>query len=203
MSKDVYFLAERFLFEKKEILDSSLTEHERMQLLRIRDAYVMWRDHPDRSERQMVAFLRNTYKISSNQAYHTLHIVRNLIGQYNQCSRAWARYQFVVRNMQTREFAKARGDARAMAKCDADFAKYMRINEDDKPEIDITEIRVQPFRPVSDPTVIGLKPIENVEKYIAQLEKKYATEIDTLGIDFIEADFSESDFDFSEEKDEQ
>lgn len=200
MSRDVYKLAGRYLFSDKETFDASLSEWERGQLLRIRDAYVMWRDHPERSERQMVQFLKNAHNISGNQAYHTLHIVRNLIGQYNQASRAWARYQFVLRNKQTREFARSRGDARAMAKCDADYAKYMRINEDDTPEVDFTSIRVQPFVPTSDPSSLGLKPIKNVERYIAQLEQKYATEIDTLGVNFVEADFEESDFNFSEEE---
>ena len=76
-----------------------------------------------------------------------------------------------------------------MAVAAAQYAKVNRVDLEDEQSVPYEEIVVQPFVPTSDPTVLGIKPIPNVEQKIKDMIAKYRREsIDIDDVEFEEAD---------------
>lgn len=78
------------------------------------------------------------------------------------------------------------------------------MNVEDEQSVPYDMIVVQPFTATDDPSVLGIKPIPNIEKKIAALIDKYRAEsMDIDDIEFEDADIidpafeeiAESDFD--------
>ena len=96
--------------------------------------------------------------------------------------------------LQTYRMAEARKDTRTMEK---PVATYIRLNNADKEEelqFDFSKIQVQPFTATDDPSVLGIKPINNLQEKIKAMLDKYRAE--SMDIDDVE--FEEVDLEFDE-----
>ena len=88
--------------------------------------------------------------------------------------------------------AKKRKDTKTMEKAASSYAKYNRIDLEDEQAVPYEMIVVQPFTATSDPTVLGIKPIPNINDKIKAMLNKYRAEtIDIEDITFEEADLEE------------
>ena len=88
--------------------------------------------------------------------------------------------------------AKARKDVKAMALAAKELGKVNRVDLDDEKELPYELIVVQPFSPSLDPTLIGLKRIDNLEEVKARLRKQLAADNpDIEDIDYELADLEE------------
>ncbi len=95
--------------------------------------------------------------------------------------------------LETYRMAKARKDTKTMERAAASYAKYNRVDLEDEQALPYDMIVVQPFTATSDPTVLGLKPIPNLQSKIDKLLAKYRAEtIDIEDIEYEEADLEES-----------
>lgn len=61
------------------------------------------------------------------------------------------------------------------------YAKFNNVNVEDEQSAPYDMIVVQPFTATSDPSVLGIKPIPNIEKVISDMIEKYRAE--SLDID--------------------
>lgn len=193
-------LAEDHLYDDVSVMQKSgLTPNQVNVVLRIRDAYTMLRDNPSKKEREIVDHLITMHGIAKSQAYNDLKVVKILIGNFEQASRDWHLWKFNQRNEETRELARKWKNGNAMARCDHDYAKFNKLDQEEVTEIDWDSIRVQPFTPTSDPRVIGIKNVPNILDKINKLEKEYATDLEATDTDYEDVTFNPEDI-FKTEK---
>lgn len=85
--------------------------------------------------------------------------------------------------------AKKRKDTKTMERAATSYAKFNNVNVEDEQSVPYDLIVVQPFTATQDPTVLGIKPIPNIDKKITELIAKYRAEsIDIDDIEFEEPD---------------
>ena len=78
-----------------------------------------------------------------------------------------------------------------MEKAAASYAKFNRIDIEDEQAVPYHMIVVQPFFPTTDPRVVGINPVPNIEERIRKLTKELSvTNPDTLNIEYEEADLN-------------
>lgn len=187
-------LCQLHLFESvTDLRASNLTENDIAAILRIREAYTYWRDFPAKREKEIRDHIMASHGVDKSCAYDDIKVIKFLLGNFEQASKDWHRWRFIQRNENTYQKAEKLNQAMAMARADADYAKYMKLDKEDDDNIDWDTIRVQPFTPTSDPTVIGLKPVKNLNEKIKQLKEKYFSEIEAVDVDFSEESFDPED----------
>ena len=176
------------------------------RVLRIRDLYNWFLSNPDAKDRQFVENAVSRYGLNKTQAYSDLAIVKALLPHLSQASRDFHRYRYNEMILETYQMAKKRKDAKTMEKAASSYAKFNRVDLEDEQAVPYDLIVVQPFTATDDPSVLGIKPMPNLQERIQELLHKYQAEnIDIEDIEFEEADleekslFSEIDYDESEE----
>ena len=195
-------LCEKHLFEDKDrMLALSIPEVDVLSVLRVRSAYTFARDFPSRKGKEIVDYVMAEFGVQKSIAYEDLKIAQFLLGHFEKASKDFHRWRFNQRNEETREFARKMKHPMAMAKADADYAKYNNLDKEDTEPIDWEKIYIQPFFPTEDPSVIGLKPIPNLREKITKLKKKYLDEIEAVDVEYEDVTFnSEEIFKTTEEK---
>jgi hypothetical protein len=125
----------------------------------------------------------------------------------SQASRDFHRYRYNEMILETFQMAKKRKDTKTMEKAASSYAKFNRVDLEDEQAVPYDMIVVQPFTATNDPTVLGIKPIPNINERISELLKKYRAEnMDIEDVEYEEADlelntlFPEEDNGESEEK---
>ena len=71
-----------------------------------------------------------------------------------------------------------------MERAATSYAKFNNVNVEDEQSVPYDLIVVQPFTATQDPSVLGIKPIPNIEQKISALIEKYRKE--SMDIDDIE-----------------
>ena len=162
-------------------------------LLRLRDMVTWCIANPDSKDRQFVDEIMQRYGISKVTAYADLKIVKSLLPNLGEATRDYHRWRYNEMILETYQMAKKRKDTKTMEKAATSYAKYNRIDVEDETAVPYHMIVVQPFTATSDPTVLGLKPIPNLQQKIDKLLAKYRAEtIDIEDIEYEEADLEET-----------
>ena len=94
--------------------------------------------------------------------------------------------------IETYQMAKKRKDTKTMERAASSYAKYNRIDVEDETAVPYDVIVVQPFTATSDPTVLGIKPIPNIQDKIQAMLKKYRAE----SMDIEDVEYEEADLEF-------
>ena len=185
-SKDL-FTAEDELLEK-------YNAEQAQRVLRLRDMYNYYISNPDTKDRQFVDTAMSRHGIMKSQAYADLSIIKSLLPLLSSASRDFHRFRFNEMILETYQMAKARKDTKTMEKAASSYAKFNRVDLEDEQSLPYDLIVVQPFTATSDPRVLGIKPIPNVEEKIAAMLKKYRQEsIDIDDVDYEEVDLEEEE----------
>lgn len=185
-SKDL-FTAEDELLEK-------YNAEQAQRVLRLRDMYNYYISNPDTKDRQFVDTAMSRHGIMKSQAYADLSIVKSLLPLLSSASRDFHRFRFNEMILETYQMAKARKDTKTMEKAASSYAKFNRVDLEDEQALPYDLIVVQPFTATSDPRVLGIKPIPNVEEKIAAMLKKYRQEsMDIDDVDYEEVDLEEEE----------
>lgn len=180
---------ERFrtvLFEN--VSEKTLTGNEYQQLVRYRDAFTQSLDNPLIRDTELRDYLMTTYHISESQAYRDLANIRILLGNVRNAGKEWIRY-LVIEGLKdaaarAREGGKLKEEIMALDK----LAKYNRLDKEDIAELPFDKIIPVDWETTSDVSVLGAKPMENLEQEIEKLYKKYMDEIEIEDIDYQEVD---------------
>ena len=161
-------------------------------LMRIRDEYQWTLANPDQPDRQFVDTMVARHGMSERAVYADLAVIKQLLPALQSSSREWHRWKANQMLLETYQQAKRRHDTKTMERAAASYAKFNRVDLEDEQLIPYEEIVVQPFTATSDPSVLGIKPIENLEEVVKSLIAKYRQEtLDIEDVEFEEADLEE------------
>lgn len=186
-------IAQRDLFTAEPQLRELYNQDQVAHILRLREMYSWFVATPDIKDRQMVTQTLDRFHISRAEAYADLAIVKMLLPLFSSASRDFHRYRANEMLLETYRMAKARKDTKTMERAAASYAKYNRVDLEDEQALPYDMIVVQPFTATDDPTVLGLKPIPNLQQKIDKLLTKYRAEtIDIEDIEYEEADLEEN-----------
>lgn len=186
-------IAQRDLFTAETQLLTQYSPDQVAHLLRLREMYSWFVANPDSKDRQFIMQVKDRFGISTSQAYADLAIVKMLLPLLSSASRDFHRYRANEMLLETYRMAKARKDTKTMERAAASYAKFNRVDLEDEQTLPYDMIVVQPFTATSDPSVLGMKAIPNLQQKIDALLAKYRAEtIDIEDIEYEEADLEET-----------
>lgn len=169
---------QRYLLEDDATLQkSALPSATVARIGRLRAVYLWWKRYPNTPDRKIVELLMREGGVKSSVAYEDLNMLKVCLGALNEQTRAFHQYRLLCMVEETYNLAREKGDAASMAKAISAYGKYTRLDKDELSTPDYARIVPQTFVPVSDPAVAGLKPVEDLEKRIEVLKKKYLGEV--------------------------
>ena len=180
------------LFTDEATLRQKYQDVQVTHLLRLRDMYNWYLSNPDAHDRQFVDECRSRFGLCKSQAYEDLALIKKLLPALTQSSRDFHRWKANEMLLETYRMAKARKDTKTMEKAASSYAKYNRVDIEDEQAMPYDDIVIQPFTATSDPTVLGLRPIQNLDEKIAALLHKYGSE-DIEDVEYEEADLEEDE----------
>ena len=148
--------------------------------------------NPDKPDRSFVDTMVARHGMSERAVYADLAVIKQLLPALQSSSREWHRWKANQMLLETYEQAKRRHDTKTMERAAASYAKFNRVDLEDEQVIPYEDIVVQPFTATSDPTVLGIKPIENLDEVVKSLIAKYRQEtLDIEDVEYEEADLEE------------
>lgn len=159
------------------------------RLLRIRAMYNWFISNPDSKDKEFVDESIYRYGVSKTLAYDDQRVIKSVLPHITQASRDYHRWKYNEMILETYQMAKKRKDTKTMERAATSYAKFNNVNVEDEQSVPYDLIVVQPFTATQDPTVLGIKPIPNIDKKITELIAKYRAEsIDIDDIEFEEPD---------------
>ena len=140
--------------------------------------------NPESKDKEFVDECLSRYGVSKTLAYDDLRIIKSVLPHITQASRDYHRWKYNEMILETYQMAKKRKDTKTMERAATSYAKFNNVNVEDEQSVPYDLIVVQPFTATQDPSVLGIKPIPNIEKKISDLIAKYRAE--SMDIDDIE-----------------
>ena len=187
-------VASHDLFTPEAELRTKYVEAQVAHVLRLREMYNWYLSNPDAHDRQFIDECRSRHQLSKSQSYEDLALIKRLLPALSTASRDFHRWKANEMLLETYRMAKARKDTKTMEKAASSYAKYNRVDLEDEQAVPYDDIVVQPFTATSDPTVLGLVPIPNLQKRIDALLKELSGESrDIEDITYEEADLEEDE----------
>lgn len=163
-------------------------------LLRLRDLYNFWLQHPRIKDKEIILKLQQDYKLGKSQAYTDLSILKLLLGEFQKTSKDYHRFRFIEMIHEAYEMARVNKDAKAMTAAADKYAKYTQLDKEDELTFDYDKIAVQSFIPTDDPSVAGFKPIPNLRDVIRDKIEYYNKEYEYIQeIELEEEDYNPDD----------
>ena len=184
------------LFTSEQELRIKYADSQVNHLLRLREMYNWYLSNPDVHDRQFVEECRSRFQLQKSQSYEDLALIKRLLPALTQASRDFHRWKANEMLLETYRMAKARKDTKTMERAASSYAKYNRVDLEDEQAVPYDKIVIQPFTATSDPSVLGIRLIPNLDEKIAALLHKYGSE-DIEDIEYEEADLEEAEL-FSE-----
>lgn len=192
-------LARIEMFTPEEELRQKYAPERVDHLIRLRDMYNWFLQDPSGRDRKFIELFKGKYNISQSVAYADLAMVKQLLPMLTPATREFWRSRVSDMLLETYNMAKARKDTKAMAMAAKELGKVNRVDLEDEKDLPYEKIVIQPFTPSSDPTILGLKIIPNVEEVKARLKRQMAQDIPEIeDIEYEEADLQEAEL-FPEE----
>ena len=192
------------LYTPKDILEQKYSVMQVDHLIRLREMVTWMIANPDAKDRQFVDEIKQRYDISHVTAYADLKILKAILPNLAESTREYHRWRYNEMILETYQMAKKRKDTKTMEKAATSYAKYNRIDVEDETAVPYHMIVVQPFYPTTDPRVVGINPVPNIDERIRKLTKELGeSNPDTLNVEFEEADMPfEEIFDENKEQEE-
>ena len=182
-------IARTDLYTNRDELEQKYAITQVEHIIRLRDMVTWSIANPDMKDRQFVDEIRQRYGISMVTAYADLKIIKALLPNLAEATRDYHRWRYNEMILETYQMAKKRKDTKTMEKAATSYAKYNRIDVEDETAVPYHMIVVQPFFPTTDPRVVGINPVPNIDERIRNLTKELAdSHPDTLNIEYEEAD---------------
>lgn len=165
------------------------------RVLRLRELYNWVISNPDCKDKEFVDVAIGRFGISKTLAYDDLKIIKSVLPNITQASRDYHRWKYNEMILETYQMAKKRKDTKTMERAATSYAKFNNVNVEEEQSVPYDMIVVQPFTATDDPTVLGIKPIPNIEKVIADMIEKYRAEsLDIDDIEYEDADIIYDDY---------
>lgn len=157
------------LYTPAENLKGKYPEAIVAKLIRLRDLHQWMLANPESRDRQFVDVVTSRYGVSRRTAYDDLAVLKTLLPELGKSSAEFHRWRFNEMIIDTFQMAKRRKDTRTMERAAASYARYNRIDAEAKQLPEYEKIVPQPFTPVDDPSVLGIKPIPDIREKIKRM----------------------------------
>ncbi len=165
------------------------------RVLRLRQMYNWFMSNPESKDKEFVDEEISRFAVSKTLAYDDLKVIKAVLPHITEASRDYHRWKYNEMILETYQMAKKRKDTKTMERAATSYAKFNNVNVEDEQSVPYDLIVVQPFTATDDPSVLGIKPIPNIDRKIAALIDKYRQEsIDIDDIEYEEADIIPDDF---------
>ena len=171
-------------FTSEDVLREKYPDVSVERVLRLRGMYNWFISNPESKDKEFVDECLSRYGVSKTLAYDDLRIIKSVLPHITQASRDYHRWKYNEMILETYQMAKKRKDTKTMERAATSYAKFNNVNVEDEQSVPYDLIVVQPFTATQDPSVLGIKPIPNIEKKISDLIAKYRAE--SMDIDDIE-----------------
>lgn len=171
-------------FTSEDVLREKYPDVSVERVLRLRAMYNWFISNPESKDKEFVDECLSRYGVSKTLAYDDLRIIKSVLPHITQASRDYHRWKYNEMILETYQMAKKRKDTKTMERAATSYAKFNNVNVEDEQSVPYDLIVVQPFTATQDPSVLGIKPIPNIEKKISDLIAKYRAE--SMDIDDIE-----------------
>lgn len=164
------------------------------RLIRVRDEYQWMLANPDARDRQFVDEFTARYGACDSAVYNDLAIIKQLMPALSAATRDFHRWKTNQMLLETYQMARKRKDTKTMERAATSYGKLNRVDLEDEQALPFDLIVVQPFTATQDPSVLGIKPIPNLDEKISSMIAKYRQEtIDIDDVEYEEADLEESE----------
>ena len=171
-------------FTSEDVLRDKYPDVSVERVLRLRAMYNWFISNPESKDKEFVDECLSRYGVSKTLAYDDLRVIKSVLPHITQASRDYHRWKYNEMILETYQMAKKRKDTKTMERAATSYAKFNNVNVEDEQSVPYDLIVVQPFTATQDPSVLGIKPIPNIEKKISDLIAKYRAE--SMDIDDIE-----------------
>ena len=171
-------------FTSEDVLREKYPNVSVERVLRLRGMYNWFISNPESKDKEFVDECLSRYGVSKTLAYDDLRVIKSVLPHITQASRDYHRWKYNEMILETYQMAKKRKDTKTMERAATSYAKFNNVNVEDEQSVPYDLIVVQPFTATQDPSVLGIKPIPNIEQKISALIEKYRKE--SMDIDDIE-----------------
>ncbi len=169
------------------------------RVLRIRVLYNWVISNPDCKDKEFVDEDICRFGVGKTLAYDDLKLIKSVLPGITKASRDYHRWKYNEMILETYQMAKKRKDTKTMERAATSYAKFNNVNVEDEQSVPYDMIVVQPFTATSDPSVLGIKPIPNIEKVITEMIDKYRADcIDIDDIEYEEPDILDPAYELTE-----
>ncbi|MDE6272899.1 MAG: hypothetical protein K2M31_07825 [Muribaculaceae bacterium] len=182
------------LFTKEAELRQRFPDHLVEKVLRVREIYNYFISNPVAVDREIIAEMASRHDVSKVTLYGDLNIVKSLLPSISQASRDFHRWRYNEMILKAYKMAEKRKDTKTMERAASSYAKNNRVDLEDEQRMPYDDIVVQPFTATDDPSVLGIKPIPNIDQKIASMLEKYRAE----SADIDDVEFEEVDLEFDD-----
>ena len=162
---------EQYLFVDVSELEH-LTNVNKDTMLRLRAAYTFWLENPNKKEKEVIDFMVKDKMMSRVAAYEYARTLKTLLGNINKASKDWWRYRTNTMLEYAYQRAVASDNIDAMVKAASQLIKNNNLDKEDRQSYEWEQIKPQTFVPTDDPTIIGIKPLENYRSLKEKLLQK-------------------------------
>ena len=198
---DIMDVVRQDLYTSKEEMLEKYAVKQVEHVLRLREMVTWVIANPDAKDRQFVDEIKQRYGISHVTAYADLKIIKSVLPNLAESTRDYHRWRFNEMILETYQMAKKRKDTKTMEKAASSYAKFNRIDVEDETAVPYHMIVVQPFFPTTDPRVVGINPVPNIDERIRKLTKELGeSHPDTLNVEYEDADMNFEEIFEDEEK---
>jgi hypothetical protein len=170
------------LFDEPDEMLQSFDKRERDMVIRYRAAFTKWMTEPHLRDIEMVKYLSGEFAVSETMAYQDLPKIKFLIGNVRNASREFQRYrasEMILKGYQTALDATSQLEvkqAMAMIQAAQALGKVHKLDKEELDNLVFDDIIPLELEPSTDVSVIGHKPIENLEELKAKLRRKYGSQ---------------------------
>lgn len=171
-----------YLFSEKEDRNEQLAEFTADQqavVIRYRGIFSKWLSEPMLSDSMMVKFIMNTFDIGENQAYKDIGRIKIILGNVQNAAKEFQRYratEMILNGYELASDSKSQLDikmAQIMIKAGETLGRIYMLDKNEIDRIPWEDIIPMELEPTTDISVIGRKPMKNLEEVKQRLRKKY------------------------------
>lgn len=161
------------------------------RVARIRDMHQWMTENPEKKDSEFVSHVCEGYNVSKVTAYEDLKILKALLPNLSRASVSFHRWRYNEMILDSFAMAKEQGDIKMMEKSATSYAKFNRVDAPEEDEESFAGVPVQPFVATTDPSVLGIEPIPNIQEKISAMLAKYSAEIcDIEDVDYETVDMN-------------
>jgi hypothetical protein len=169
---------EENLFKDKENFKTQMSDKEYQIMLRYQQTFVYWNEHPEKTNRQIIDYLTDTFGVGRSQAYNDLPIIQRLLGNVNESNKAWTRHRLSELALQGYQKSLAAENLVAAAIFLEKLGKYNKLDQNDEDGIDWKSLPVQEMEPTGDIRVLSENLYnKDIESIRAKVRARYKNNI--------------------------